>query len=164
MDRGATEMNVTINGKEYELVQVFSLRKSHEENTELLKQAQTLSLDNTRPLLGLSPAQGLYGTEEWWENIANGKINTFWRHGIIMRRFCAGMESGKQNSFDYSNDSDNLTYSESFRANKTVPQGKGLYQVGHYVSIRYVEEVLKDSEAPSLHAPLEVYVSRKKVS
>lgn len=157
-------MNVTINGKEYELVQVFSLRKSHEENPELLKQAQSLSLDNTRPLLGLSAIHGLYGTEEWWENIANGKINTFWRHGIIVRRFCAGMESGKPNSFDYINDSDSLTYSESFRANKTISQGKGLYQGGHYVSIRYVEEGLKDPEAPPLHAPLEVYVSRKEVS
>ncbi|EOQ65498.1 hypothetical protein F935_00077 [Acinetobacter calcoaceticus ANC 3811] len=64
---------------------VFDLRSSSsilmDEN--YIKNIQQTTLDKGTTM-GLKGDNGLYATAEWWENIKNGNIETYWVKGVIV--------------------------------------------------------------------------------
>lgn len=81
---------------------VYDFAEILKEDTEQVRLAQALTLDTSRPRMGLSGNHGLFGSEEWWESIKNGRIKTATHSGIIEKTYFAGQDArwGNQiNSF-----------------------------------------------------------------
>ena len=51
---------------------VYSLRNDLEKDPSKVRDAQSLTLNDARPMLGLKGNRGLFGSEEWWSNIESG--------------------------------------------------------------------------------------------
>ena len=116
---------------------VYRLSTELKREPELVQLAQALTLDAARPLLGLKGDHGLYGSDEWWENIRAGLIRSETRNGVIQRLYRAGMDSGpKPNSFEMICD-DGTVWNESIRANVG---DRNLYQVGNIVRAVYIHD------------------------
>src|SRR5262249_49094767 len=95
------------------MITVYSLRQELEKNTEYVRRAQQLSLDASKPHMGLSARLGLYGSDEWWQNVEKGVIPRARYLGVITETFCAGMDSDRRhNSFRMKTD-DGRDYSYS---------------------------------------------------
>lgn len=81
---------------------VYDFAEVLREDIEQVKLAQALTLDTSRPRMGLRGDHGLFGSEEWWESIRNGHLKTVTHSGVIERTYFAGQDSrwGNQvNSF-----------------------------------------------------------------
>ncbi len=48
---------------------IYLLSKMLEEDPEYMKKVQNLTLNESKPYLGLKGTFGLFGSEEWWKNI-----------------------------------------------------------------------------------------------
>src|SRR5215813_14393624 len=140
------------------MLTVYSLRHELERDAEYLKRVQALSLDTSRPNMGLSARLGLYGSDEWWRNVESAVIPRANYSGIITETFYAGMDSDRRhNSFRMKTDN-GRDYSYSM-----VPENssyKGLYRVGHRAEITTIFEELKSRSADGarevLELPLEI--------
>jgi hypothetical protein len=73
--------------------QVYSLELEHKSDPEYVSKAQSLTLDKNKPLMGLRGSKGLYGSDEWWENIRKGKIKSKVYSGKISETYFAGQDS-----------------------------------------------------------------------
>src|SRR6267154_6095724 len=107
------------------MLTVYSLRQELENDAEHLNRVQALSLDRSKPHMGLSTRLGLYGSDEWWRNVESGVIPRAIYSGLITEIFYAGMDSDRRyNSFRMKTD-DGREYSYGM-----VPENssyKGLY-------------------------------------
>lgn len=72
---------------------MYSLEVEHEDRPGQVEQAQKLSLDKSKPHLGLKGVYGLYGSSEWWENIYRGKVPSKVYQGIIKDIHFTGMHN-----------------------------------------------------------------------
>ena len=72
---------------------IYSLEIEHEDDPSRVEKAQKLSLDTSRPHLGLKGVYGLYGSSEWWENIYSGKVPSKIYEGIIEDIHFTGMHN-----------------------------------------------------------------------
>jgi hypothetical protein len=76
------------------LVYELSMELAHD--LEQVSLAQALTMDETRPLMGLRGTYGLFGSEEWWRNIANGLMPTKVISGVIEKVYSSGQDSGNE--------------------------------------------------------------------
>lgn len=147
------------------MLTVYSLRHELEQRTDYLKQVQALSLDASKPTMGLSKRLGLYGSDEWWRNVERGVIPRATYAGIITETYYAGMDSNRRhNSFRMKTD-DGRDYSYSM-----IPENssyKGLYRAGHRAEITTIFDELKRRNAGGVpevvERPLEIRLSTKPV-
>jgi hypothetical protein len=125
---------------------VYQLSQELMANPTRVTQAQTLTLDVSRPNLGLSGEHGLYGSDEWWANIKAGVITLRYTSGIVQRMYHAGMELDEQGSmdFDYIGD-DGILRSSSCYVNDA--SDIGLYQIGKKVWFALAFDKLKKQPA-----------------
>ncbi|WP_199236504.1 hypothetical protein [Ramlibacter sp. WS9] len=127
--------------------------------------AQQLTLDASRPYMGLKGTHGLFGSEEWWKSVERGLIQKWRVSGIIRRAFVAGQDPEEPiNAVDIQLESGEMV-TEGIYA--TDSRDQALFAVGHQMDIVYVLDELK---APvrgdgRSHAdiPLEVSVSSEPV-
>ena len=148
------------------MLTVYSLRHELERDAEYLKRVQALSLDASRPNMGLSARLGLYGSDEWWRNVESAVIPRANYSGIITETFYAGMDSDRRhNSFRMKTD-DGRDYSYSMMPENS--SYKGLYRVGHRAEITTIFEELKRRNANGtpeiMETPLEIRLSTKPVT
>lgn len=54
--------------------------------------AQALTQDKSRPTMGLKGNLGLYGSQQWWESIEQGKMLLLRLSGFITDVYTAGQE------------------------------------------------------------------------
>ena len=81
---------------------VYELKKDLENKPEYVQEVQSVSLDSSKPHIGLKGNKGLYGSQQWWENINSGDIPIKFSYGVITRVYEAGQDHmGIVNSFDY---------------------------------------------------------------
>jgi len=148
------------------LVTVYSLRQELERDAEYVKTVQTLTLDASRPRMGLSARLGLYGSDEWWRNVDNGVVLRATYSGTITETFYEGMDSDRRhNSFRMKTD-DGRDYSYGM-----VPENssyKGLYRVGHRAEVTTIFNELKrrnaDGAPEVVEEPLEIRLSTTPVT
>jgi hypothetical protein len=60
---------------------VYQLSVDLAENPASMYRIQKTTLDESKPLIGLKGTYGLYGSDEWWNNIINGVIPLVYRSG-----------------------------------------------------------------------------------
>jgi hypothetical protein len=145
------------------MLTVYSLRHELEQDAKYLKDVQTLSLDASRPNMGLSARLGLYGSDEWWRNVESGIIPRARYFGVITETFCEGMDSDRRHNAFRMRTDDGREYSYSMiPANSSH---KGLYCVGHRAEITTIFQELKrrnaDGTPEIIEAPLEIRLSTK---
>jgi len=122
---------------------VYDLRSDLDKNPERVKQAQAMTLNSEKPLLGLKGSHGLFASAEWWNNIETGKIPKKTITGKIEEMFFAGQDSrwGDQvNSFTLRLP-DGSHVSESIYTNQKAD--RRLFRVGAVVCFTYVFDELK---------------------
>lgn len=148
------------------MVTVYSLREKLESDPVFLKTVQALSLNTSKPNMGLSARQGLFGSAEWWKNIESGGIKRAEYFGVITETFYAGQDSDRRhNSFRMRTD-DGRDYSYGMIPEKS--SFKGLYAFGHRAEVITIFQELKrrssDGKPELLEAPLEIRLSTKPVA
>lgn len=142
---------------------VYELSKDLDTNPDYVAKIQALTLDESKPFLGLKGTYGLFGSKEWWNNIKDGILPTKHCSGVITRIYYAGQDSlRKPNSFDLMDNIGSIRM-ESFYANNK--DDYSLYKVGHKVNILYVLDELKkiDGNNKFLETVLEISVSLQSI-
>lgn len=120
---------------------MYDLRTLIDADPGVLKNVHQLTMDESRPLLGLRGNFGLYGTPEWWESIRTGKIRSVRRSGRIARLYTVGRDyPPRPNQFDAISD-DGTIWSESLYTMHKKDYRR--YQVGLTVDVEYALDELK---------------------
>lgn len=140
---------------------VYRLDEGLGRNPKQLRQIQALSLDASRPFMGLSARLGLYGSPAWWANLESGAIRQELISGEIIR-VDAGDEDDPLNcSVSLSTRHEEIDY-----INLPVldPADAALFQIGHLVDAFCCYTELKghpgkDGSIPVLLEVVEIAVS-----
>lgn len=120
---------------------VFELSKRIENEPSYMELIQSVTLDQSKPHIGLRGNNGLFGSDAWWENIKRNVIKNHIIEGKIIRLYKSGQDSLKaNNSFDLLL-SDGSVWSESIYVNNYMDSS--LFKVGSTVFIFYVHDERK---------------------
>ena len=68
---------------------VYLLSEELKDNPEQIAMTQSLTLDKSRPYMGLKGTNGLFGSKEWWDSIKQGKMPLLHVSGVITRTYVA---------------------------------------------------------------------------
>jgi len=124
-----------------QIKKVYQLSADLAQDREQVVYAQALTLDPSRPHIGLKGSLGLFGSEEWWANIKAGVIPRKKLSGVINRVYVTGQDrSDLPNTFDLLSGDGQLRM-EGIYVNS--PEDVALYQVGRRVEVVYVMDELK---------------------
>lgn len=125
---------------------VYLLSTDLKADPEQVVLAQALTLNVSKPRMGLKGTLGLFGSSEWWANINQRKMPLLVVQGTILRTYYAGMDESDQeiNSFKLRLD-DGSVCDESIYANDKAD--RALFQVGHRVEVVYALDELKRQPA-----------------
>ena len=126
---------------------VYLLSEELKKNTKRMALAQALTLDKSRPTMGLKGTHGLFGSQEWWDNIEKREMPLLFLSGIIQRTYVAGQDpSPRDNSFSLL--LDNGSIHEESIYHYTNKEDKNLFRVGSRVDIVYALDEMKQQPAP----------------
>ncbi len=121
---------------------VYELRVKLENDPEYIKIVQALTLNKSRPFMGLKGTYGLYGSAKWWNNIRTGVMPLRHVSGVIVRTFWGGQDTpGADNCFDLISEDGDVIF-ESFYANNL--EDWALFKVGCRVEILYAIDEYKE--------------------
>ncbi|MCA1197231.1 hypothetical protein K9B35_04575 [Sphingomonas sp. R647] len=124
---------------------VYRLEIDLERNPERVALTQALTLNPTKPQMGLSGRYGLFGSDEWWAGIADGKMPLQRHSGIISRAYRSGQDSsGPNNTIDLLSD-DGPVHAVGIYLND--PKDVALFLPGHVATITYALDELKPQAA-----------------
>lgn len=143
---------------------VYSLREELARDPEQVRVVQAVSLDRSKPNMGLSPKPALYGSEAWWRCVETGAIKRRKYAGTITRLYFAGMDGdrSKPNSFIMATD-DGGEFGWSMIANDA--SNKSLYTVGRRIEVTTILVELKRRQsiwkADYMESPLEISIQRR---
>ncbi|AVV67708.1 hypothetical protein HI806_26615 (plasmid) [Ralstonia solanacearum] len=141
---------------------VFRLEDRLRDDPERVRLAQALTLDSSRPRMGLRGTHGLFGSPEWWASIREGEIPLIYQNGIVLRAYVAGQEpSTWNNTIDLELDDGSVRMTGIYVNNKNDTK---LFCPGCRVGIVYALDELKQQPAIDggvnyLHIALEMAVS-----
>lgn len=120
---------------------VYSLRNDLEKDQSRIRDTQSLTLNDAKPLLGLKGNKGLFGSEEWWSNIESGVIEGECVTGVIASLYVAGQERlDHPNEFEFTLN-DGSSRSEAILTDD--PNSISAYAIGRQVQIHYAYDELK---------------------
>jgi hypothetical protein len=146
---------------------VYLLSEELKENPERIVLTQSLTLNKSRPQMGLKGTSGLFGSQEWWDNIERRKMPLLFLSGTIKRTYVAGQDpSSTDNSFSLLLN-DGSVHDESIYS-YTKEEDKKLFCVGSRVEIVYALDEMKQQPATDggvhySHIVLEMAVSLQPV-
>lgn len=126
---------------------VYELAKDLADHPEQVAMTQALTLNASKPQMGLLGADGLYGSKEWWQSISDGRIEVRIYKGAIRRLYVAGQdaeEADEGKDFEYLCENGQVRR-ESCIANSDVDLA--LYQDGAVVTLVYALDKLKKQPA-----------------
>jgi len=146
---------------------VYLLKGELKENPERVALAQALTLNASKPYMGLKGTYGLFGSEEWWKSIDDKRMPLLFLSGIIQRTYIAGQDpSSKANSFSFLLD-DGSVREESIY-DFTSAEDRELFVVGSRVEVVYAFDELKpgavEGESTHLDIVLGMAVSLRPVN
>lgn len=124
---------------------VYELRRQLAEDPDHVVQVQTLTLNKDKPMLGLRGTCGLFGSEQWWKNIENGKLKTKMISGVISELVFAGQDSRWGNQVNSFKLGGTLSASQLMSIEVQEKQDRKLFCVGARVEAVFVLDELKDS-------------------
>jgi len=121
--------------------QVYMLSEELKNNQERVAKTQRLTLDSSRPLMGLKGVHGLFASDEWWASIQERRMPLLFLSGVINRAYFAGQdEPGINNTVDLIM-SDNSIRAEGIYTNNE--DDVKFFCIGHRVDIVYALDELK---------------------
>jgi len=125
---------------------VYTLSEELKERPERIALTQALTLNKSKPQMGLKGTYGLFGSQEWWNNIKQKKMPLLFLSGIIKRTYAAGQDpSTIDNSFSMLLD-DGSVHDESIYS-YTKEEDKRLFCIGSRVEIVYALDEMKQQPA-----------------
>lgn len=77
---------------------IYRLEHDLERDHERVSLTQALTLDKTRPLIGLKGTYGLFGSVDWWDSIRQGQMPLLFVSGVILRAYVAGQDKHQANN------------------------------------------------------------------
>ncbi|MBE3026931.1 hypothetical protein GQ37_022825 [Janthinobacterium sp. BJB1] len=72
---------------------VYTLADALANDPGRVTRTQALTLDSSRPRMGLKGGHGLFASVAWWQSIEAGRLQTQTLTGIVERRYFAGQDS-----------------------------------------------------------------------
>lgn len=64
---------------------VYLLSEELKADPEYVSLTQALTLDKSKPYVGLNGTYGLFGSQEWWDSINQGKMPLLSLSGVIKK-------------------------------------------------------------------------------
>jgi hypothetical protein len=119
---------------------VFTLRQELQKNPQRIEKTQALTMNASKPRIGLSGKHGLFGSSEWWESIATERMPLLHLSGVIERAYVAGQDPDDINTVDIRL-SDGTLRAVGIYLNDRADLP--LFQIGHMISIVYALDELK---------------------
>ncbi|NHZ67061.1 hypothetical protein [Massilia genomosp. 1] len=119
---------------------VYQLEEDHKRDPTRVKQTQALSLDASRPSMGLSSRFGLYGSPEWWANLRNGTIKQQIISGEITGLFISREDETEVYAVSVVTPHEEVDYMEVHVLDQA---DAGLFQIGSRVDALYAYNELK---------------------
>lgn len=77
---------------------VYLLSEELKADPEYVSLTQSLILDKSRHYFGLNGAYGLFGSQEWWDSITQGKMPLLSLSGVIKKAYVAGQDPSDFNN------------------------------------------------------------------
>lgn len=124
---------------------VYLLSYELEINPEHMALTQALTLDQSRPGMGLNGTHGLFGSREWWDSIEQGRIPLLFLSGIIKRAYVAGQDPSRFNNSIELQLTDGSTQDIGIYVNNK--KDARLFKAGSFVSIVYALDEFKPEAA-----------------
>lgn len=136
---------------------VYTLAHKLIRHPEYIAKAQRLTLDNSRPHMGLKGSYGLYGSDEWWQAIYQQRMPLRFVAGTISRTYYAGMDSDRRhNSYELTL-ADGTSHHESFLADDAADLAH--FTVGKRVYAVYALDELKQSHGSTPYSLMPVEIA-----
>lgn len=124
---------------------VYLLSEEFKNDPEYVSLTQKLTLDKSKSYIGLNGTYGLFGSQEWWDNINNNKMPLLFLSGIIERAYIAGQEPLRyNNTIDLMLDDGSIQMVGIYVNDKS---NADLFKVGYKTSIIYALDELKPGAA-----------------
>jgi hypothetical protein len=125
---------------------VYDIEKHLAANPQHVAKTQALTLDASRPNMGLKGENGLFASEKWWRSIDEGRIEVRVYSGTIQRLYVAGQDSDEDSvkDFEYLCD-DGVTRRATCLVN--ADEDLGLYRAGATIALAYALDKLKKQPA-----------------
>ncbi|WP_392552112.1 hypothetical protein RHO14_11735 [Orbus wheelerorum] len=120
---------------------VYFLSEKLVVDPEYMNLVQSLTLDNSKPYVGLRGSYGLFGSQKWWENIEQGKIKLRSLSGIIKKAYVAGQDPSQINNTIDLLLEDGSIETVGIYVNKY--EDANLFKVGYMASVVYALDELK---------------------
>ena len=133
---------------------IYDLAKALEKYPDRIAAAQKLTLDDSRPLLGLAGKYGLYGSEVWWANLRRGVLPMKMYEGRIESIQFSGMNN-ESKSFTVRME-DGTNYNYTCVANRA--SDLKLYEVGRYVRVVTFMETMKTGDEKEFVREIEIEI------
>ena len=128
---------------------VFDLAEELRSNPKRVELTQALTLNLSKPSMGLKGSHGLFGSPEWWASIKSGTMPLKRFSGIIERAYYAGQGgSGPNNMIDIVTDDGKL---EAIGIYVNDPSDVNLFAKGHRAEVVYALDELKQQPGPEGH-------------
>ena len=125
---------------------VYELAKELDANPEQVAKTQAMTLNASKPQMGLLGDCGLYGSKEWWQSIEEGRIEVRVYSGTIQRLYIAGQEADEDEGKDF----EYLCNDGKVRRESCMVNNDGdldLYRPGAVVTLMYALDKLKKQPA-----------------
>ncbi|ASA54578.1 hypothetical protein [Vibrio gazogenes] len=133
------------NRTDFSMKLVFQLSEELKRDPKRIEKTQSLTLNSSKPLMGLKGTYGLFASDEWWKNIRLGLMPQLYIKGIVQRVYESGQDtSGINNTVDLLSD-DGSFHSVGIYVNDI--RDTDLFCVGKEVEILYVLDELKKQPA-----------------
>lgn len=138
-------MFIDIESSPFPMKRTYTLSRELELAPQTIAKAQKLTLDRSRPRMGLKGRHGLFASTEWWKSVENGTIATLKIRGLVVDVYAAGAEGlTVPDTLDIAID-DGTVVSAGIYVND--PSDVALYTVGSRVELVYALDELKDQPA-----------------
>lgn len=124
---------------------VFQLTEELESDPKRVELTQALTLNQSKPQMGLRGNFGLFGSKDWWANINQKKMPLMFVSGIVNRVYVAGQDSSElNNTVDVVMD-DGSVRSAGIYTNDI--NDVALFRVGSKIELVYALDELKQQPA-----------------
>lgn len=121
---------------------IYDLAIALQRDPKRVADTQALTLDTSRPLMGLKGVYGLFGSSDWWDNLKGGGMPLKVYEGEIVGLQFEGMNNeGRSFTLDLR---DGSTFTYSLMANEKADLK--LYETGRPVRLTFFEELKKTKE------------------
>lgn len=77
---------------------VYLLSRELKANPQRVELTQALTLDQSRPNMGLKGTYGLFGSQEWWDSIEQRRMPVLLLSGVIKDAYVAGQDPSEINN------------------------------------------------------------------